>query len=225
MNETVIAIMAKQPLVGRTKTRLHPALTMQGAANLYEALLLDTIALAASQDWADLAVAITPPESHPYFESITPAGTLLLPVQGKDIGECLSQVMETLLGMGYLKALALNSDGPTLPAEYLNQAAGLLDQAEIVFGPNDDGGYYLVGMSQPHTSIFQDIAWSTGQVFTQTMDRAAESGLHAAFTAPWYDVDTPADLNRLIRELETTSPDRLQHTRRFLKGLSYVFPG
>lgn len=216
MNETVFTIMAKKPQVGRTKTRLYPALSQLEAVALYEALLLDTIALVADLRWADLTIAITPPESAKYFESVTPAGTLLLPVEGKDIGECLAQVMDTLLAMGYRKALALNSDGPSLPTEYLVQAARHLDGRDIVLGPGHDGGYYLVGMSCPHPEIFDDIDWSTDRVLSQTLERAGGSGLHTALTPQWYDVDTPGDLARLQAELKHLSPDRLIHCRKFL---------
>jgi uncharacterized protein len=219
MKETLIIVMAKQPQVGKTKTRLVPNLSPEEAADLYQALLLDTLSLVASQPWAELAVAITPPGSQLYFESITPPGTLLLPVDGVDIGGCLAQALEVALGMGYRKALALNSDGPSLPPQYLEQAALFLEGAELVLGPGQDGGYYLVGMGRPHGAIFKDIAWSTAQVFTQTLDRAAGLGLRVALTPAWYDVDTPADLQRLQEELETLPPDRLPHTRRWLAAL------
>lgn len=216
VNETVFTIMAKKPQVGKTKTRLCPALSQQEAVALYEALLLDTITLVADLRWADLTIAITPPESGRYFESVTPDGTLLLPVEGKDIGECLAQVMDTLLGMGYRKALALNSDGPSLPPEYLLQAARHLDDKDIVLGPGHDGGYYLVGMSCPHPEIFDDIDWSTDRVLSQTLERAGRLGLRTALTPQWYDVDTPGDLARLQAELRHLSPDNLIHCRRFL---------
>jgi uncharacterized protein len=219
MKETLIIVMAKQPQVGKTKTRLLPALSLREAADLYQALLLDTLSLVANQPWAELAVAITPPGARPYFESITPPGTLLLPVDGADIGECLAQALDMSLGMGYRKALALNSDGPSLPAQYLEQAALYLEQAELVLGPGEDGGYYLVGMSCLHAAIFKGIAWSTDQVFTQTLDRAAKLGLRVALTPVWYDVDTPADLYRLQKELDTLPPDRLPQSRRWLAAL------
>jgi uncharacterized protein len=219
MKETLIIVMAKQPQVGKTKTRLLPALSLREAADLYQALLLDTLSLVANQPWAELAVAITPPGSRPYFESITPPGTLLLPVDGGDIGECLAQALEVALGFGYHKVLALNSDGPSLPAQYLEQAALYLQGAELVLGPGQDGGYYLVGMSRLHTAIFKDIAWSTAQVFSQTLDRAAALGLRVALTPAWYDVDTPADLYRLQKELESLPADRLHHSRRLLADL------
>jgi len=219
MKDTLIVVMAKQPLVGKTKTRLVPALSLQEAADLYQALLLDTLAMVSDLPWADLAVAITPPQSRPYFESITSAGTLLLPVEGQDIGACLAQTLDLALQLGYRKVFALNSDGPSVPPEYLGQAVNYLEQADVVLGPGEDGGYYLVGLTQPHPGIFSDITWSTENVLSQTLERAAGLGLRTALTPPWYDVDTPAEVLRLIKELEAISPDRLPNTRRFLGNI------
>lgn len=216
MNQTVFAIMAKKPQVGKTKTRLSPALTQQEAVALYEALLKDTVALVAELHWADLTIAITPPGSREYFESIAPVGTLLLPVEGKNIGKCLSKATETLFSLGYRKVLALNSDGPSVPPEYLVQAARYLDEADIVLGPGHDGGYYLVGMTSPHPELFEDIDWSTERVLPQTLERARRLGLRPALTPQWYDVDTPADLARFEVELIQLPPNRLLQCRKFL---------
>jgi rSAM/selenodomain-associated transferase 1 len=212
--------MAKQPQAGNTKTRLYPLLNPQQAAELYEALLLDTIDLAARLDGIQLAVAATPPEARDYFERHTPAGTLILPVKGADIGECLMKTIGSLLSMGYRKALALNADGPSLPPEYIRSAVTLLDDHEIVLGPGHDGGYYLVGMKTPHPQIFAGIQWSTSQVLDQTLDKISELGVSVALTPEWYDVDTPDDLQRIKADLQVIPAGRLEHVRRFLTGLS-----
>lgn len=219
-NPAACVIMAKQPLVGKTKTRLCPALTPQQAADLSEALLLDTITLVSQLPGIDLALAITPPSSKVYFAGITPTGTCLLPVEGENIGACLVQAFETLLGMGYRKALAINADSPSLPAQFILQAVDLLDQADLVLGPGEDGGYYLVGMSRLQPGIFAEIAWSTDRVLVQTLERSRQLGLSTALTPPWYDIDTVAELQRLNKDLRELPADRLSNTRRFLAGFN-----
>jgi uncharacterized protein len=220
-HKTALAIMAKQPVVGKTKTRLCPFLSAQEATQLYEALLLDTMGLAG---WlgatVDLAVAVSPPESRAYFERIAPPGVKILLVAGADIGECLEQTLGALFAAGYQKALALNSDGPDLPLAYLQKAIQLLDQADIVLGPCLDGGYYLVGMRQLYGGIFRDIAWSTEKVFAQTLGRAVELNLTVALTPPWYDIDIPQDLLRLEAELLSEKPENLPYTRAILQRLA-----
>jgi rSAM/selenodomain-associated transferase 1 len=217
--KTVVVVMAKEPRPGKTKTRLTPALTPTQAACLYEALLLDTIALLRGLSWADLAVAISPPGSKPYFKKHTPAGTQLLPIEGDDIGDCLDQAMTCLFDMGYHKVIALNADGPSLPPDYLLQARLLLDDHDVVFGEGEDGGYYLVGLNAKHSDIFEGIAWSTQVVLKQSLAKAAAAGLSAATTPKWFDIDTLQDLIRLRDALPALDEGRLVHTRGYLSHI------
>lgn len=216
----VIVIMAKQPNRGGTKTRLVPPLTFTEAANLYQALLLDTIDLVTSIAAVDMAVGVTPPAARSFFQQITPPQTYLLPVEGSDIGACIHTVTAKLFAQGYQKVLAINSDGPSLPADYLTRAVELLDHHEVIFGPNDDGGYYLVGLVQPQPQLFQEIPWSTDQVFKQSLSRSAELGLRTGILPSWFDIDSGDDLWRLIDELKNASPLQLPHTRSFFSQLS-----
>jgi glycosyltransferase A (GT-A) superfamily protein (DUF2064 family) len=193
MRDPVLVIMAKQPAVGRTKTRLCPPLTPAEAVALYEAMLRDTIGLVDGLEGVRLAIAVTPPEATDAFRAL-----------GR------------LLAAGHSRAIALNSDGPTLPAAYLRQAIARLDDADVVLGPSEDGGYYLIGLTQPQPELFQDIEWSTEQVTAQTLARAEAMGLSVALLPPWYDVDTAADLDRFQAELATLPAEALRHTRRFL---------
>lgn len=212
---TAIAIMAKQPQPGKTKTRLCPPLSIEQSVELSEALLQDTIALVKAVPGADLALAITPPQAQPYFARLAPGGSLFVPVSGANIGECLHKTLKTLLAMGFTKALALNADSPSLPPEYLLQAVEALDQHELVFGPAMDGGYYLVGLTRPQPEIFEGIAWSSAQVLEQSLQRAELTGLHTVLTPGWYDVDTYEDLQRLQVELTGLPASSLVHLRRW----------
>ena len=181
MNRTALIIMAKQPLVGSTKTRLCPPLEPAEAAAFYEALLLDTIELCAGLDGIQLAVAVTPPGAVEYFESITPSGTILLPVDCTDIGDCLQRVIGRLFEDGCDKVCALNSDGPSLPAAYIYQAVDYLDHHELVLGPGEDGGYYLIGLKRLHRDLFNGIDWSTPQVLLQTVSKIEALGLRFGY--------------------------------------------
>ena len=209
--------MAKEPRVGSTKTRLCPPLTLEEAAKLYEALLLDTIEMASDLEGIDLAIAVTPPESTPYFEQIAP-GTILIPVDCKDIGQCLSKVLDHLLKMGYARAIALNSDGPSLPTEYIQQAVTRLDDHDLVFGPSEDGGYYLVGLKEMPFQIFTGIEWSTSQVLRQTLVKCENLKLKVDLLPSWYDVDTATDIERLREALVTLPDHALRHIRALLES-------
>jgi rSAM/selenodomain-associated transferase 1 len=224
MSRPYVVIMAKEPRVGSTKTRLSPPLSPVDASRLYEAMLQDTISLISEFSGLDLAIAVTPPESIQYFQGITPDDTLYLPVACRDIGDCLSQSLGSLLEMGSPKAMALNSDGPSLPGEYISQALQLLDHFDVVLGPSEDGGYYLIGIKKTYPELFSDIEWSTSFVFDQTMIKTEELGLTVGLLPPWYDVDTAADIDRLRTELVTLPPGSLQHTRIVLDQIALDFP-
>jgi glycosyltransferase A (GT-A) superfamily protein (DUF2064 family) len=89
---------------------------------------------------------------------------------------------------------------------------------DVVLGPTEDGGYYLIGLRQSHRKLFERMAWSTSQVFSETRRRSEQDGLTVACTESWYDVDTPDDLARLRESCEQMQDGVARHTRRFLRG-------
>ena len=97
---------------------------------------------------------------------------------------------------------------PDLAESLLAQSAAALAEAgdRVVLGPAEDGGYYLLGMKAPHVHLFEDIAWSTGEVAAQTRQRARALGLPLVELDPWYDVDDAPALARLCRELASAPP-------------------
>jgi glycosyltransferase A (GT-A) superfamily protein (DUF2064 family) len=81
-----------------------------------------------------------------------------------------------------------------------------------------DGGYVLLGLREPHAALFAGIKWSTEAVYEQTLARARKAGLSVHRQEPWYDVDTPEDLDRLRKEL-AQNPEVAPRTREVLKNL------
>ena len=216
--------MAKAPVPGQAKTRLMPALTADEAAALGAAFLRDithNIAAAAVHAPIDGWVAYAPAGSDHLLKDCTAPGTAFLLADGaielpgrvQGFGRSLLHAMQGLVGRGYAAACLVNSDSPTLPTNLLTEAASLLleEPERIVLGPAEDGGYYLIGMSTPHAGLFEDIAWSTSSVAAQTRARAAALGLKLVNLEPWYDVDQPALLERLVEELDTRSSGARPH--------------
>jgi glycosyltransferase A (GT-A) superfamily protein (DUF2064 family) len=92
-----------------------------------------------------------------------------MPQKGADLGERLANALAHHLELGYRKAVIMNSDGPTLPLAYLEEAFVALDHSDVTLGMGHDGGYYLIGVKQHHPQLFHDIAWSTADVISQTL--------------------------------------------------------
>jgi uncharacterized protein len=210
-----IAVMAKAPQPGRSKTRLVPPLTPEQAAGLSAAFLRDiTENIASASHMASIHgyVAYAPLGLEALFDGHIADGTRLVLADGspkmphkvQGFGRCLLHAMQSLLANGYGSACVLNSDSPTLPTSILARTATLLAEPgdRAVLGPADDGGYYLLGLKTAHAHLFEDIEWSTETVALQTALRAREIGLELVILPTWYDVDDAASLYRLIDNLE-----------------------
>jgi rSAM/selenodomain-associated transferase 1 len=220
-----LMVMAKEPLVGRTETRLSPPLSGQQATDLYRCLLLDTLELMTRVEGVQPIIAYLPSDAEPFFRRFAPPGFDFVPQLGDDLGERLDNVLTRCLQMGCHQAVVMDSDSPTLPVAYLKQAFRQLDDptVDVVLGPSDDGGYYLIGLKSPCPALFRGIVMSTPTVMEETLGRAQEQGLRVACLPRWYDVDTSEELERLIEE-PRSRPDHLApHTRAFLSGAMGFF--
>ncbi len=217
-----VIVMAKQPIVGQAKTRLCPAYTPEQAAALAEAFLRDTVTTVQQANCAQIVPAFTPPESAAWFAAAFP-GLPRIPQPEGDLGERLTGVLEAAWRLRYRPCVVIGADSPHLPPERLHAAFAALrpgpEAADVVLGPAEDGGYYLLGLKWHHPELFQGIAWSTEYVLIQTLARAEVLGLRVHLLPPWYDVDTPADLDRLRADLHSAPPDRCPATRRILKAI------
>ena len=215
-----VAVMAKVPGAAPVKSRLHPALTAARATELYRCFLLDRLdALAAVPDIAPF-VAFTPPEARRQMAALAPPRFGLVAQEGLGLDERLPRLFARLLAAGHPAALAMDSDSPTLPMAYVGEAARALraDEADVVVGPSDDGGYYLIGLRAPRPALFADVPWSTPAVLEVTVARARGLGLRVRLLPGWFDVDTADDLRRLQAEV-ATAVDGPARTAAFLRTL------
>jgi hypothetical protein len=216
---SAVAIMAKAPRPGEVKTRLCPPLSQGAAAQLYQCFLLDKFAQVNALQRATPVVSYSPADSRSIFEALAPAHFLLIPQRGDDLGARIVSTFEQLFRQGYTRVMVIDSDTPTLPAAYLDRALILIAKGEndVVLGPTEDGGYYLIGLRQTYAALFERMPWSTSEVFPETRRRSAQYGLTVACTDYWYDVDTPDDLTRLTASLAQMQNGWARHTRQFLR--------
>lgn len=194
-----LTVMAKQPERGKVKTRIAAVLGDDRAAELCRCALDDTLALALSvADVAHvLSYAPATGAGRRYFEHAAP-DFALIPQQGATLGERISGTLAALLE-DHSSVVLIGSDSPDLPEEFITRAFEILrGPTEVVLGPANDGGYYLLGVRSMQPTLFEDINWSTAVVAQQTRVRADEAGLPMVDLPPWHDLDTVADLQALI---------------------------
>jgi rSAM/selenodomain-associated transferase 1 len=201
--EPILAIVAKAPRAGDVKTRLCPPLSPSDAAALHGAFLGDTVDLVRAFIGARGAFVFTPADAETYFAGLAP-DFLRFAQQGADLGARLQHAFEALFAAGAPAVIVIGADAPTLPVACIADALDRLahEGVDVVLGPTDDGGYYLIGLTRPRPALFDGIAWSTPGVREQTLARASAAGLTVALLPAWFDVDRPADLERLDATLD-----------------------
>ena len=213
-NSNALIVVAKRPAPGKTKTRLSPPLTPELASKLYECFLFDTQDQMRQVKGAQHVIAYL--DEYNYFQRIAPDFELI-PQEGHDLGSRLDNALTSYLSRGYERVVIMDSDSPTLPAAYLSQAfEALSNGADVVLGPCDDGGYYLIGVKEPTPRLLREVHMSTPMVAAETIMLAKEEGLHLVTLPVWYDIDDVSSLSRLIEEIRELELDRATHTRQFL---------
>jgi uncharacterized protein len=197
-----LLLFTKPARAGRVKTRLIGDLTAQQAADLHAAFLADLLErLEGGCFDLRLAWALEPGDE-------VPAGPKPgLRQEGADLGARLYGALAGAAAEAGAVA-ALGSDHPTLALGLVHQAFERIEAGiSVVLGPADDGGYYLIALQAEAVipRLFEGIAWSTGSVLGQTLDRCRELGLTPELLPVATDVDTPDDLRRLAEQLAADS--------------------
>lgn len=198
-----LIVMAKRPKAGTTKTRLTPALSPEGAAQLYQAMLYDIVSNLSRRTDAEVLIASADAADVSWFEETFPGVPVVVQV-GATLGERLDHVLSTALEAGYEAAFAISSDSPDLPEGHLTDAFALLDDGAVdaLLGPTEDGGYWLIGWKQRWTPMVVDVKMSRSDVLENTLRIAAGLGANAVCAKEWYDVDHVEDVERLLSGLD-----------------------
>ncbi len=205
LSERHLLLFTKPARPGRVKTRLigEPPAGLSGcqAAEIHAAFVEDLLdRLRGGAFSTTIAWAL---DDWPAGEPIPdPFGLPGVRQEGADLGTRLFTALSAAGGPDAPEGIvaALGSDHPTLPVARIEEAFERIEAgADLVIGPADDGGYYLIAMKRRALDprLFAEIEWSTERVLAATLDRAAELGLRVERLAQGSDVDTPADLARL----------------------------
>lgn len=200
----VVMQFAKWPEAGRVKTRLMPLLGEQGALEAHITLslaVLDQLSRSGCEVrffW-DREIAKAPEAARPVSERLDALGLK----QDIQQGDALGQRMETAIAQGleeFEKAVIVGSDCPSVDADYVQQALRALDEADVVLGPSDDGGYVLIGARTHLAGMLDNVSWGTDRALAETLARLDKVGLSCAQLSPRWDVDEPGDWQRFIRQ-------------------------
>jgi glycosyltransferase A (GT-A) superfamily protein (DUF2064 family) len=243
MPRTLI-VFAREPVAGRSKTRLCPPLDGATAAAMYECFLRDTIAIAQQVRDARLTIAYTPESDGSYFARLA-LGVDARPQVGVSLGERMDNAFADVFDQrstpndadpataanasiplvlaSQRSVVLIGSDIPHMPLDHLHEAFARLDSgADLVLGPAEDGGYYLIGLRTRQTRLLREVPMSTPTVLADTLALADELSLRAERLPICYDIDTATDLARLAYDLQSAPTSVAPNTRRFLRHLHRI---
>lgn len=208
----VLIIFLKYPEPGKVKTRLARVIGNEKACEVYTRLAEGILKNISSKKPGryDLSIFYAPADKgneirswlKPVLNDDSETGIQYIPQEGDDLGERMSNAFHRVLrAKEYTKAYPCNAviigtDCPGIDIALIESAFGILHEKDVVIGPSEDGGYYLLGMSRFIPDLFKDIAWSTDRVFSQTIKRIQKNDLSCDLLKVLIDIDTPEDLYR-----------------------------
>ena len=208
--------MAKAPIPGTVKTRLAQRIPVEAVTELYRCLLGDTISLADSLGTVEVAI-MCPAADVEALTQLANGEVRVVAQEGEGLAAGLTSVFAHFVATGHQRVIAFNSDSPHLPASVLASAFAALSDHDLVVGPTNDGGYYLVGAKAAHASLFDGDGLGTQSALEALLERAGRLGLSVSLTDPFYDIDVEGDLTQLAAELRV-APDKAPRTAIWLKA-------
>ena len=219
-DHSVLVIMAKAPRPGAVKTRLTRSLPVDAVTAFYRCLLDDTLELARSLSNVEVAIMCPQPDVNELAQLAGDEVTVVAQ-KGEGLAAGLTSVFAHFAEDPPRRTIAFNSDSPHLPRFVLEDAFARLAAHDVVIGPTEDGGYYLVGAKGSHPTLFARDGMGTSSALETLLSRAGALGLSVSFAKPFYDIDVADDLTRLAAELRL-APARAPRTARWLKEWELV---
>lgn len=210
-----VILFARAPVPGATKTRLMPFLTGEECAALHSCFIRDMYDTCAGTG-ADVLVYFTPEERRDTLERLLGHGVPLAAQRGGGLGRRMDAAFREAFDQGYEAAVLVGTDIPQLTDGAIEDAFAALAGSDVVLGPTEDGGYYLIGMTRPQPAAWEVRRYGTGTVFAETASHLRRAGLRVAAITPCPDMDTPEDLQALYDAWAGTPAMTATHTGRWL---------
>lgn len=203
--DTALVVMARTPRLGEVKTRLAASLGPAATLQLYRAFLADLARRFAMESDYTLHWAYTPIEDDfaTDLAQLVPGRSIgaCFPQRGFDLASRLYHVFCETSTRAFAKTIVIGSDVPQVSSALISQARLALDEYDVVLGPAEDGGYYLIAMREPH-DLFTSVPMSTDQVLQLTISKACTLFLSVYLLDTLFDVDELPDFWRLARVLQ-----------------------
>jgi len=191
--KSVLFVFVKNPEQGKVKTRLAADIGDEAALKVYNRLIEYTESIVSKVDvhkqvWYSDKTEEGDLWSEPDYEKRVQ--------KGKNLGERMAGAFSENEKSGYGKQVIIGSDCSDLTTEHIEKAFEELDEYDVVLGPSEDGGYYLLGMRRFIPELFEGMSWSTDNLYHETLAKISELELSVAELEMLNDIDTLDDLNK-----------------------------
>jgi hypothetical protein len=199
-SQSVLLIFAKAPVAGQVKTRLISDVGEQRATELYKEFLTITLETAEQASFSEIQLWVSGDINHPYIKYLKNTFHMTLHKQkGNDLGERMSCAFDSVFAI-YSNAVLIGSDCPSLLSSDLNTAVDYLEnEKDVVLGPAEDGGYYLIGMKKNKPELFLDVNWGKETVFSETCALIEKNNLNLGVLERRADIDRVSDLDSYFK--------------------------
>lgn len=204
LNKNLI-IFARYPEPGKVKTRLAATLGAEKTATLYRLFVEQTLKNMKKVACRKHLFFFPPDREAEIKEWLSDFSLELYPQCEGDLGNKMADAFAKIISKEPGKTLIIGTDSPDLPTEYISMAYTELDNNDVVLGPTNDGGYYLIGFAAEKflPEAFTGIKWSTSAVFSQTTEILINLQKNFFVLPEWYDIDEAKDLKRLLNNGNT----------------------
>jgi rSAM/selenodomain-associated transferase 1 len=189
MNNALI-IFTKNPVYGKVKTRLAATVGKKKALEIYTGLISHTVLI--TKKFSGNKIVFYSDEI--ISDDVWKNGYKKHLQFGNDLGERMKNAFDFIFKSKYDKAVIIGTDCPELNEEIIINAFIQLNKNDIVIGPAADGGYYLLGMKKNQHQLFENIEWSTDNVFKTTINLCIQNNLDFYLLPTLHDVDEEKDL-------------------------------
>jgi rSAM/selenodomain-associated transferase 1 len=189
----------KAPRVGDVKTRLAHSIGSESALLVYRTLVERQLTQLPKN--YPLEIHYAPEDALQEMRDWLGDGYTFNPQCEGGLGMRLEHAVVDAFKRGAKSVICIGGDCPKLNHVHLEQTAVALNSDyDVVFGPSEDGGYYLIGLNAPYPELFRSIPWSTATTLDESLKQAAKLELRVLRLETLYDVDEIAELNRAMDE-------------------------
>ena len=188
MNKELVIVFVKNIKLGKVKTRLAKTIGNQGAFDIYTQLVAVT---------EDATLKIETDKRIYFSESIVENQWVnheKYIQEGIDLGTRMKNAFKKGFEDGYDRIVLIGSDLPDITAEHINKGLNALKQNEVIFGPAEDGGYYLIGLSKMYNFVFENKPWSQTNLLKDTLTELQEHNINFSTLEVLNDIDNIDDL-------------------------------